>query len=523
MIRDAIKTRLGSLIRRLERERLPWFILISLLIHHTVLTVFIEPPKPVEDEPGYEIIELSDIAPEESEDPSTGEPAVPELLQDASEPPEAARALEEIKNEEPLKEEKKEEEKKEEEKEQEAEEFEAQVMPTEGLHYVDIRSNESEEPPKDAKYFAPINSVVEKETRAENTNLDHDDGMSTPAQTDFIEADKPGDADKDLAAHDVEEDKVVEQEKGNENIEEDEALMAQTPEPSSSAEEAKKQEPQEEVIEEKYKVKPVPLTPDNAPQVSMVKTEDGEIVDPATGLPILSMSDFFAGAKKKQEKKKVEGAAEGKGAGKEMDIPWKTFEGLFGKQMQEEKKAYEEARKSHTKGGFTKNIDKIMSQLENFTADVQPGNQTALNAAYHPFAEYLTAFHRKLHPQWGDGYLASLYGMSPGHPHNNFELWAKLEIVVNSDGTVDKVTVVNTSGDLAFDVAAIDAVYGGQPYPPPPEVIKSHNGKVYMRWRMNRNESQCGVWNAEPYIIPAPAAPKQKPKKPPKEVETEKK
>jgi TonB family protein len=503
-----------SLVERLEEQRLLWFILISILIHHTVLTVFFKPPTEPKEEPRYQIIELEDSPPDEKDAEAAAQvPVIPGFVVPADRPVPAekkkAEAPPETAKEEPKKPEKK-------ETPKEAETVPAEVIPTQGLHYVDIRSNESDKPPEKAKYFAPINSIVDKETRAENTNLDHDDGMSTPQQSDFMEDEKAGDADKEIAAHQLEEDKTVEQEKGNEN-KEAEAEEAQTPQPSSSTEEPKKQEAQAEVPEQKILVVPTPLTVDNAPEPSLEKTEDGEIIDPETGQPILSMSQFFNIKKKKQ--KKVEGSASaGDGAGKEMDLPWKEFEGLFGKQMAEEKKAFEEAKKSHQKGGFTKKIDKVMSQLENFTADVQPGNQTALNAAYHPFAEYITAFHRKLHPQWGDGYLASLYGMPPTHPHNNMDLVVKLEFVVNEDGTIDKVTVVKSSGDLAYDVAAIDAVYGGEPYPAPPEIIKSYNGKVYLRWGFYRNESQCGVWNAEPYIIPAPAAPKLKPKKPPKDV-----
>ena len=509
--------------KKFEREGLPWFILVSLLVHHAVLTIFFHPPEEpqqVEEEKQYEIITLSDYTPEVEEYVGPMVPVEEEALD--REPDEdrlvAMKQKNRINKKEKLKKEEKKKEKKKEEKkeEKEVEELESDVEPFKGLHFVDIKNNKSDEPPKKAEYFAPINSKTDEETRAERTNLDHDDGASSPAESDFFD-EETGDSDTQHAAHEVEPKDFVLQEKGNENKEESEELVTQTPEPSSSAP-AKEETVSQDMQLEKFIVKPMPITPDNAPELDIHITENGQIVDSLTGEPLLSMTQFFNETKKKKKKTKSSGAEGGKGSGKEMDLAWTDVEGMFGKQMKKEKEAYEKAKKSQTKGGFTKNIDKVMSQLENFTPDVKPGNQTALNAAYHPFAEYITAFHRKLHPQWGDGYIAALMTKSSGHPHNDMNLLCKLEFVVDKDGSIGKVTVVKSSGDLSYDVAAIDAIYGGQPYPPPPDIIKSYNGKVYMRWGFYRDCNQCGVWLAEPYIIPAPASPIKKIKKPPKEI-----
>ena len=35
------------------------------------------------------------------------------------------------------------------------------------------------------------------------------------------------------------------------------------------------------------------------------------------------------------------------------------------------------------------------------------------------------------------------------------------------------------------------------------DVIRSADGLVYLRWALYRGESQCGTWNAEPYILAA--------------------
>lgn len=186
-------------------------------------------------------------------------------------------------------------------------------------------------------------------------------------------------------------------------------------------------------------------------------------------------------------------------------LDWTTFEELFHEQLDRERQAFLERRRERRRmGGAMDRMDRATAQLENFNPDVRPGNQTALDTLYHPFALYLTAFHRKLHPHWGDGFLVSLLRFPDDHPLNDMTLWVKLEIVVNGDGTIHKITVVRSSGNTVYDVAAIDAVFQGEPYPPPPPELQSGDGRLYLRYAFYRNHSQCGVWNAEPYILPDP-------------------
>ncbi|MBN1772118.1 MAG: TonB family protein [Deltaproteobacteria bacterium] len=186
-------------------------------------------------------------------------------------------------------------------------------------------------------------------------------------------------------------------------------------------------------------------------------------------------------------------------------LDWATFEELFHEQLDREREAFLERRRERRRmGGAMDRMDRATAQLENFNPDVRPGNQTALDTLYHPFALYITAFHRKLHPQWGDGYIVSLMRFPDNHPLNDMTLWVKLEIVVNGDGTIHKITIVRSSGNVVYDVAAIDAVFQGEPYPPPPAELQSGDGRLYMRYAFFRNHSQCGVWNAEPYILPDP-------------------
>ena len=146
-------------------------------------------------------------------------------------------------------------------------------------------------------------------------------------------------------------------------------------------------------------------------------------------------------------------------------------------------------------------LDAIKSSLENFVPDVRPGNQTALKTRAHPFALYIARMHRRIHELWGFGFLEDLDNKPADDPLNDPNLWVNLEMSVNADGTVHKVTIAKTSGKTEFDVAAVDTVISAGPYEPTPEAIRSVDGRIYLRWGFYRNWRQCGTFNVEPYIL----------------------
>jgi TonB family protein len=84
---------------------------------------------------------------------------------------------------------------------------------------------------------------------------------------------------------------------------------------------------------------------------------------------------------------------------------------------------------------------------------------------------------------------------------NDPNLITKLEIVLKGDGTVDKVTVIKTSGYTPFDVAAIDTVYSAAPYADPPREIRSGNGKIYVHWTFHRDDRQCATSGVDYFIL----------------------
>lgn len=177
------------------------------------------------------------------------------------------------------------------------------------------------------------------------------------------------------------------------------------------------------------------------------------------------------------------------------------YERIVGKDRVDEERQVAARKMSATKGRWERNLQAIKSSLENFVPDVRPGNQTALKTRAHPFAVYIARMHRRIHELWGFGFLEDLDGKAANYPLNDPDLWVNLEVSVNSDGSLHKVTIAKTSGKTEFDVAAVHTVVTAAPFEATPEAIRSVDGRIYLRWGFYRNWRQCGTFNVEPYIL----------------------
>lgn len=182
-------------------------------------------------------------------------------------------------------------------------------------------------------------------------------------------------------------------------------------------------------------------------------------------------------------------------------LSFQDYERIMGKDKVDDERQVAARKMSSKKGRWERKLDAVKSSLENFVPDVRPGNQTALKTRAHPFALYVARMHRRIHELWGFGFLEQLDDKAADDPLNNIDLWTNLEISVNADGTLHKVTIVKTSGKTEFDVAAVDTILSAGPYDATPEAIRSVDGRIYLRWGFYRNWRQCGTFNVEPYIL----------------------
>jgi TonB family protein len=182
-------------------------------------------------------------------------------------------------------------------------------------------------------------------------------------------------------------------------------------------------------------------------------------------------------------------------------LSFQDYERIMGKERVDEERQVAARKMTSKKGRWERKLEAVKSSLENFIPDVRPGNQTALKTRAHPYALYIARMHRRIHELWGFGFLESLDSKGSDYPLNDPNLWVNLELSVNPDGTMHKVTIAKTSGKTEFDVAAIDTVLSAAPYEATPEAIRSVDGRIYLRWGFYRNWRQCGTFNVEPYIL----------------------
>ena len=101
--------------------------------------------------------------------------------------------------------------------------------------------------------------------------------------------------------------------------------------------------------------------------------------------------------------------------------------------------------------------------------------------------------HRPIHFLWGGGALEDWDALKGDSPLNNPALVAVVEIVLNGDGSVDKIALVQRSGYVPYDAAALDTAYLAGPYPVLPQELRSSNGRGYVHWSFHRDDRQCRI------------------------------
>lgn len=252
------------------------------------------------------------------------------------------------------------------------------------------------------------------------------------------------------------------------------------------------------------RVKETDHSGDSATATGAIVGEGGEGGDDGTGPKdpgVLAMRGIGGrGALQDQGKDGRKAGRKGT-VGVNTPMSFQDYERIMGKEKVDEERQVAARKMSAKKGRWERKLQAIKSSLENFVPDVRHGNQTALKTRAHPFALYVARMHRRIHELWGFGFLESLDDKSADYPLNNPDLWTNLEVSVNEDGSVHKVTIAKTSGKTEFDVAAIDTVLSSAPFEATPEAIRSVDGRVYLRWGFYRNWRQCGTFNVEPYIL----------------------
>jgi TonB family protein len=115
------------------------------------------------------------------------------------------------------------------------------------------------------------------------------------------------------------------------------------------------------------------------------------------------------------------------------------------------------------------------------------GIATRSGAAQGEFTGYISAIHDRLHPIFADRFLASLEELPDSHPLNQKQLNTWIEVVLNADGRLVRLGIIQSSGVEQFDIVALEAMSQASPFGKPPREIVSIDGRVYVRWQLWRH------------------------------------
>jgi TonB family protein len=130
------------------------------------------------------------------------------------------------------------------------------------------------------------------------------------------------------------------------------------------------------------------------------------------------------------------------------------------------------------------------------------GEWQPLGGAARPFAAYLNRMHRKLHPVFSDGFLASVDRLPASHPLNDPSLMVTLELVIaGTDGRLVRRGIIRSSGVTAFDLSAVASVDRAAPFGAAPPDIVSPDGNVYVDWDFRRDQMACSTMHARPHLL----------------------
>jgi TonB family protein len=116
---------------------------------------------------------------------------------------------------------------------------------------------------------------------------------------------------------------------------------------------------------------------------------------------------------------------------------------------------------------------------------------------------FLAAIHRRLHQFWGFGFLEDVETRAKNGDtqYQDMNLRVQLEFTLDRTGTLGGIYLRDSSGMLAFDVAAILVVLDADTFPVPPEQLRSPDGLTRVAWTFHRDQRQCSVKGASTYHV----------------------
>jgi TonB family protein len=147
-----------------------------------------------------------------------------------------------------------------------------------------------------------------------------------------------------------------------------------------------------------------------------------------------------------------------------------------------------EARKAGAPEAFAKDEPRwanIGVQPQDYVDGVKASDRTALNTREYAYFGYHQRIRQRLELQWTRMLKETLTKFYRGGRHlaSETEYVTKVVVILNSQGEITKVKVIEMSGTQELDQVAVDAFNRAGPFPNPPNGL-IRNGEVEVPWEL---------------------------------------
>ena len=123
------------------------------------------------------------------------------------------------------------------------------------------------------------------------------------------------------------------------------------------------------------------------------------------------------------------------------------------------------------------------SSSDDYLPDTETGNETSLNTKEFMFYTYFARIKERLRMYWTPALQAVLnkiyYG---GQNIESGEFITRVHVTLNRDGSLQRIAVIQGSGNQELDVVALRAFEKAAPFPNPPSGMVEEDGTVKLRW-----------------------------------------
>lgn len=123
------------------------------------------------------------------------------------------------------------------------------------------------------------------------------------------------------------------------------------------------------------------------------------------------------------------------------------------------------------------------SSSDDYLPDTDTGDETNLNTKEFMFYTYFARIKERLRMYWTPALQAVLsriyYG---GQNVESGEFITKVHVTLTRDGSLQRITIVQGSGNQELDAVALQAFEKAAPFPNPPSGMIEKDGTVKLRW-----------------------------------------